>query len=274
VKIEALPVTSTLGAEIRGLDLSKPLPEDTASAVLNALFEHRVIFFRGQDITPAQHVAFSAQLGPVFSDFPPYLTTLDGQPEVTVLDGGSADSASFWHSDVSGSTEPPMASILVMREAPRYGGDTLWADMTAAYAALSDRMKSYLEGLRAVHGGPTDRTLRKLSPPTSEEPLDSGDSSRVSHPVVRTHPATGRKILFVNPGFTHYILGLPTAEADAVLEYLFHHQQQADFQCRWRWQQGDIAIWDNRAVHHYAIGDYAGMQRTIHRTTLEGDAPY
>lgn len=178
MKIEALPVTSTLGAEIRGLDLSKPLPEDTASAVLNALFEHRVIFFRGQDITPAQHVAFSAQLGPVFSDFPPYLTTLDGQPEVTVLDGGSADSASFWHSDVSGSTEPPMASILVMRE------------------------------------------------------------------------------------------------ADAVLEYLFHHQQQADFQCRWRWQQGDIAIWDNRAVHHYAIGDYAGMQRTIHRTTLEGDAPY
>jgi taurine dioxygenase len=274
VKIEAHPITSTLGAEIRGLDLSKPLPEDTAAAVLDALFEHRVIFFRGQDITPTQHVAFSAQLGTVFDDYPPYLTTLDGHPEVTVLDGGSGDSASFWHSDVSGSAKPPMASILVMREAPTYGGDTLWGDMTAAYEALSDRMKSYLDGLRAVHGAPTERTMRKLSPPASEEPLDSGDSARVSHPVVRTHPATGRKILFVNPGFTHYILGLPAAEADAILEYLFRHQQQADFQCRWRWQKGDIAIWDNRAVQHYAIGDYGDKPRRLHRTTLEGDAPY
>lgn len=273
MELAALPITGTFGAEIRGADLSKPLPKDVAAAILDALHEHHVIFFRDQEITPDQHVAFSAQLGPVRTDYPPYLACLEGHPEVTVLKGGKADSASFWHSDVSGSAEPPMASILAMKEAPVYGGDTMFADTEAAYEALSDRMKIYLEGLRAVHGGPTLQTIRKLVP-VGEDPPDSGDPSRFSHPVARTHPVTGRKILFVNPGFTHFIEGVPAKEADALLQFLFDHQQQPEFQCRWRWQKGDIGIWDNRSVLHHAIYDYGDQPRLIHRTTVEGDAPF
>ena len=272
MKLEAFPITGTFGAELRGPDLSKTLDGDLAAAILDALHEYRVIFFRNQDITPAQHVAFSAQLGTVVTDYPAYLSRLEGQPEVTVLDGGASDSASFWHSDVSGSEKPPMASILVMKEAPAYGGDTFFADACAAYDALSDRMKVYLEGLRAVHCiSGADRTLRRLTPIGMDPP--EPEPGRASHPVVRTHSVTRRKILFVNQGNTSHIEGVPAPEGDAVLNHLFEHQHQPEFQLRWRWQMGDIAIWDNRSTQHYAIGDYGDQPRTIHRTTIEGDVP-
>lgn len=270
--IGAFRITGTLGAEIRGVDLSKPLSKELAADILAALCEYGVIFFRDQEITPEQHIAFSAQLGPVRRVYPPYLATLEGHPEVTVLKGGKQDSASFWHSDLSSSAEPPMASVLAMKEAPVYGGDTMFADMTAAYEALSDRMKDYLKGLRAVHGGPTTKTIRILVP-IDEEPPDSGDSQRSSHPVVCTHPVTGRKILFVNPGFTYHIQGLPAYEADAILDFLFSHQQQVEFQCRWRWKKGDVGIWDNRSVLHHAIYDYGEQERLIYRTNVEGVSP-
>ena len=154
----------------------------------------------------------------------------------------------------------------------------MWADMTAAYDALSDRMKVYLQGLDAVHdlAGTVRNVVRERSQQTKSPTGALPNLSvlpRAIHPIVRTHPVTGRKILYVNPTFTAHIEGLPPAEADALLAFLFQHQNQPEFQCRWRWQEGDVAIWDNRATHHYAIADYGDEPRTIHRVTLEGEAP-
>ena len=275
---DVVPVAGACGAELRGFDLSKKLDGGSVDAVLENLYEHKVIFFRGQDLTPDQHVAFSAQLGPVFTDHPAYLPTLDGHPEVVVLSNQYGGRADIWHSDVSISPKPPMGSVLYMTECPEFGGDTMWADMTAAYDALSDRMKAYLEGLSAVHdlAGTVRNVTRERSQntesPTGEMPNTTA-LPNARHPVIRTHPATGKKILYVNPTFTSHIEGVPPAEADAVLAYLHTHQSQPEFQCRWHWKVGDLAIWDNRATHHYAIADYGDKPRTIHRVTLEGEAP-
>ncbi len=279
-EFETQPIAGSLGAEIRGLDLSGPLDRETGTAVLDALHEHKVIFFRGQDLSPRQHVDFSAALGPVFTDHPAYLVTLDDHPEVVVLEGQGNGRTNIWHSDVSISPRPPMGSVLYMKQCPAWGGDTMWADMAAAYDALSDRMKSYLEGLIAVHdlAGTVQYIMRERSQATG---IPGGRNSSTAleglpsaaHPVVRTHPVTGRKILYVNPTFTSHIEGLPRAEADEVLEFLYRHQNQPEFQCRWRWQEGDVAVWDNRSTQHYAVFDYGEQQRTIHRVTIEGEAP-
>ena len=275
MRFEALPLTGTLGAEIRGPDLAEGLSDDSAAAILDALYAHRVIFLRNQPITDAQHLAFSRQLGPVFTDYAPYLKTVEGYPEVTVLSGLKEDGAAFWHSDAAGSKEPPMASILSMKEAPAYGGDTLFVDAAAAYDALSDRMKAYLDGLRGANDpNVASRTIRKFSATGDLPESDGSAGASVSHPVVRTHPVTGRKILFVNRGYTTHIQGVPSAEGDAVLDFLFEHLLQPEFQLRWRWQKDDVAIWDNRAVQHYAVGDYGDKARVIHRTTVEGEAPF
>lgn len=277
-RIEALPVAGAIGAELRSLDLSQKLDDTSVDRVLEALYEHKVIFFRGQTFTPQQQIDFSAQLAPVFTDHPAYLPTLEGHPEIVVLEGQGGGRANVWHSDVSISPKPPMGSVLYMKRCPGWGGDTMWADMTVAYDALSDRMKTYLEGLHAVHDlAGTVRTLvrersQQTKAPTGEMPK-TASLPRATHPVVRTHPVTGRKILYVNPTFTSHIEGLPPAEGDALLAFLFQHQNQAEFQCRWRWQTGDVAIWDNRATQHYAIADYGDAPRTIHRVTLEGEAP-
>ena len=277
-RIEALPIAGALGAELRGIDLSQKLDDSSVDAVLDALFEHQVIFFRGQTLTPQQQIDFSAQLAPVFTDHPPYLPLLEGHPEVVVLDGQGGGRANVWHSDVSISPKPPMGSVLYMKQCPGWGGDTMWADMTAAYDALSDRLKVYLEGLRAVHdlAGTVRNLERERSQQTKAQTGKTptpGSLPRATHPVVRVHPVTGRKILYVNPTFTSHIEGLPPAEGDALLAFLLQHQNQPEFQCRWRWQSGDVAIWDNRATHHYAIADYGDEPRTIHRVTLEGEAP-
>lgn len=276
--IDVRPIAGTLGAEVLGLDLSEKLDAASVDAVLAALYEHKVIFFRGQSLTPAQQVEFSARLAPVYTDHPAYLPTLEGHPEIVVLKGQEGGRADLWHSDISISPTPPMGSVLYMVESPDAGGDTMWADMTAAYDALSDRMKSYLDGVHAVHdlAGTVRNAVRERAreggaPGGTMPSLEA--LPRAVHPVVRTHPVTGRRILYVNPTFTAHLEGLPPVEADAVLSFLYQHQAQPEFQCRWRWQTGDLAVWDNRATHHYAIADYGDAPRTIHRVTLEGEAP-
>jgi len=277
--LDLLPVSGTLGAEVRGLDLGDALPTQDAHAIREALYEHKVLFFRDQKLTPEQQIAFSASLGTIFTDHPGYLPTHPDHREVVVLDGQKGGRANIWHTDVSISAEPPMGSVLYMVECPPSGGDTMWSDMCAAYDQLSDRMKTYLEGLTAQHDlmGTVRHLMRERSEqtkaPAGQAP-DSASIPRATHPVVRTHPATGRKILYVNPTFTAHIQGLPPKEADAVLAFLFEHQDQPELQCRWRWRQGDVAVWDNRATHHYAVADYGDAPRTIHRVTLEGEAPY
>jgi taurine dioxygenase len=276
--LDIRPIAGAIGAEVRGLDLSQKVDAAGSASILNALYDHKVIFFRDQDLTPEQQIDFSASLAPVFTDHPGYLPTLEGHREIVVLDGQKGGRANLWHSDVSISPKPPMGSVLYMKECPSWGGDTMWADMTAAYDGLSDRMKTYLEGLTAVHD--LAATVRNVVRDRSEgtksptgAPPDTSALPRAIHPVVRTHPATGRKILYVNPTFTAHIEGVPPKEADAVLAFLFEHQDQPEFQCRWGWQTGDVAIWDNRATHHYAIADYGDEPRCIHRVTLEGEAP-
>lgn len=278
MSFEVLPIAGALGAEVRGADLSAPLADAGAAELLDVLYQHKVIFFRGQHLTPRQHVDLSAQLGPVFTDHPPYLNTVPGYEAIIELEGQDGGRADVWHSDISISPKPPMGSVLYMKRCPAYGGDTMWADMTKAYDALSDRMKHYLEGLTATHD--VMQSVRAFL----RDRDDMGGRDRASaidptampsavHPVVRTHPVTGRRILYVNPTFTAHLDGVPPEEGEAVLDFLFAHQQRPEFQCRWRWQQGDLAIWDNRATHHYAIADYGDQARTIHRVTLEGEAP-
>ena len=276
--MEVQPIAGALGAEVRGLDLTHPLGDAGAASVLDALYAHKVIFFRDQQLTPGQQVEFSAQLGPVYTDHPAYLPTLEGHPEVVVLEGQKGGRADLWHTDISISPKPPMGSVLYMKACPPFGGDTMWADMTAAYDALSDRMKAYLDGLTAVHdlAGTVRNAVRERASRADASPGAMPDLSSLpsaTHPVVRTHPVTGRKILYVNRTFTAHLEGLPAAEGDAVLAWLYEHQAKPEFQCRWRWRQGDLAIWDNRATHHYAIADYGDEPRTIHRVTLEGEAP-
>jgi taurine dioxygenase len=275
---EITPVAGALGAELHGLDLSQKLDDASVQTTLDALYEHKVIFLRGQKISPQQQIDFSAQLAPVFTDHPAYLPVLEEHPEVVVLNGQAGGRANLWHTDVSISPKPPMGSVLYMKECPAWGGDTMWADMTKAYDTLSDRMKAYLEGLHAVHdlAGTVRNITRERSQQTKSPVGKMPNASALpsaTHPIVRTHPVTGSKILYVNPTFTAHIEGLPPAEGDALLAFLFRHQSQPEFQCRWRWQAGDVAIWDNRATHHYAIADYGDAPRTIHRVTLEGESP-
>lgn len=276
--LDIRPISGALGAEIAGLDLAADLDASTVAAIESALFDHKVIFFREQSLTSEQQIAFSAELGPIFTDHPGYLPLHPEHREVVVLNGQQGGRANVWHSDVTISPKPPMGSVLYMKTCPAYGGDTMWADMAAAYDGLSDRMKRYLEGVTAYHDlSGTVRTLvRERSQGTrgaTDKAPDTTTLPSASHPVVRTHPVTGRKILYVNPTFTSHLEGLPPREADAVLTFLFEHQDQPEFQCRWRWRERDVAIWDNRATHHYAIADYGDAERVIHRVTIEGEAP-
>ena len=278
VKLHTTPVAGTLGAEIQGLDLSQDLEKATSDAIEAALYQYKVIFLRGQQLSPEQQIAFSARIGSIFTDHPSYLPTLDEHPEIVELDGQDGGRANIWHSDVSISSRPPMGSVLYMKTCPEYGGDTIFADMTAAYDSLSDRMKAYLDGPTAYHdlAGTVQHMVRERSEATKSPAGKTPDLSNLpsaSHPIVRRHPITGRKILYVNPTFTSHIEGLPSAEGDAVLAYLYLHQNQPEFQCRWRWQEVDVAIWDNRATQHYAIADYGDARRVIHRVTLEGEMP-
>ena len=279
MNLEIRPLTGTLGAEIAGLDAADTLQEEDIRAIETALYTHKVIFLRDQELTPEEHIEFSGRFGSIFTDHPPYLPTHDVHKEIVVLNGQSGGRADLWHSDISISPVPPMGSVLYMQQSPEFGGDTMWADMTAAYDALSDRMKTYLEGLTAVHDlvaqlrAVTRQRSIEIEAPSGKMPSPAQLPTAV-HPVIRTHPATGKKILYVNPTFTSHIQGVPPAEADAILAFLYQHQNQPEFQCRWRWRQGDLAFWDNRATHHYAIADYGDLPRTIHRVTIEGEAPH
>jgi alpha-ketoglutarate-dependent taurine dioxygenase len=264
------PLTPTLGAEILDIDLEH-LDQAGFELIRDALTEHLVVFFRDQDISIEAHKALGARFGTL--DVHPNDPGLEGHPEVMVIhaDANSKRVAGeMWHSDVSCASEPPMGSILRMRVVPPSGGDTLFASMYAAWDALSGRMKAFLEGLTAVHdGGPYYRDVNTILG------RDDGGKTypRSEHPVVRTHPVSGRKCLFVNSMFTTRILGLPKSESDAVLAFLFDHVKTPAFQCRFHWQPHSIAFWDNRCTQHYAVWDYFPQTRSGYRVTVRGERP-
>lgn len=268
--IRVRPLTPTIGAEIEGVDL-EDVSDANFEALAEALARHLVIFFRDQDISVEAHKAFGRRFGEL--DVHPNDPGLEGHPEVMIIHADEHSkrvAGEMWHSDVSCRAEPPMGSILRMFAVPEAGGDTLFANMYAAYDTLSDRMKQYVEDLSALHdGGPYYRDVNRALGREAE-----GKSYPVAeHPVVRTHPVTGRRCLFVNSMFTTRLLGVPRAESDAILGYLFEHVKNPLFQCRFRWEAHSVAFWDNRCTQHFAVWDYFPNLRSGYRVTVGGQTP-
>jgi alpha-ketoglutarate-dependent taurine dioxygenase len=281
--IDVSPIAGALGAEIGGIDLSRPLDDATFGEVLDAFHAHLVIFFRGQRLTPDQHLAFARRFGPL--DVHPYAKGLDAHPEVMPVVKEAEDRAGnfggTWHSDVTFYEKPALGSALYALETPACGGDTMFANMYAAYEALSDGMKQMLLGLTALHSasrayGLESRTTMRQGQGSRSMKIRVGAEAEklVEHPVIRTHPATGRKALFVNHVFTQRFQGWTEAESRPLLDYLYAHAVRPEFTCRFRWHNGSLALWDNRCTQHYALNDYHGQRREMHRVTICGDRPY
>jgi taurine dioxygenase len=260
-------LTPIIGAEIGGIDLARPSNRQM-DEIHRALAENLVIFFRDQHLTEEQHLDFGRRFGALHIH--PAAPHAPGRPELMVIHADKDSpraNGEGWHSDVSCDPEPPMGSILYIRRCPPRGGDTLFANMYAAHEALSERMKSYLDGLTAIHDG--EDVYRGLYAGVADKP----SYPRAAHPVIRIHPVTGRKALYVNRGFTRRILGLPPDESSAILEYLYQHAANPLFQCRFRWRENSIAFWDNRCTQHRAMWDYWPHTRSGHRVTIKGERP-
>ncbi len=263
-------LTPAIGAEVSGVDLSEPIDGAQLAEIKRALTENLVIFFRDQAHSPARHLAFGRLFGDLHLH--PAAPHEPGLPELmTIYTDKSSVRANGegWHSDVSCDLEPPMGSILHIRQCPPQGGDTLFASMYAAYEALSERMRAYLDGLTAIHDG--EHVYRGLYANIGEP--DRASYPSAEHPVVRTHPVSGRKALYVNRGFTTRLLGIPVDESDGVLRYLFEHMENPLFQCRFRWRPGSVAFWDNRCTQHRAMWDYWPNVRAGYRVTIKGERP-
>ena len=265
--------SGALGAEISGVDLSGALADETIAALRQALVEHQVIFFRDQDLTPGQQVAFGARFGPL--NIHPYVTGMAGQPEVMEIIKEPSDKINFgggWHSDMSFLETPAIGSILYAVELPEFGGDTLFASQAAAYDALSPGLKATLETLNAVHSASREYSAQGTSAQkrgSMQVAEADGYVGEFVHPMVLVHPETGRKALYVNPAFTLRIDGWKTSESKALLDYLFQHCRYEAFTTRFAWTKGSVAFWDNRSVWHFALNDYAGQRRHMRRVTVD-----
>lgn len=270
--IEVRPVTPTIGAEIFGVELGSAISNQQFDDIHTALLEHVVIFFRDQKMTPEQHKDFGRRFGKLHMH-PASPNLVDGHPEILLIKADQNSkrvAGEVWHSDVSCDAEPPMGSILYMLEPPSNGGgDTMFANMYTAYDTLSESMKRFLEGLTAVHDG--EHVYRGRYQYTKDP---NKVFPRSAHPVVRTHPETGRKALFVNRGFTTRIEQLRDNESTALLAMLYDHAETPEYQCRFKWAPGSVAFWDNRAAIHHAMWDYQPLSRLAHRVTISGDKPF
>lgn len=273
--LEIKPMAGALGAEIHGLDLSGELAGEQVARLRALLNEYEVIFFRDQDIGPAAQKALALCFGPLQTH--PAYETVEGFPELTILESTPEKPTKIeaWHSDMTFRKHPPMGTVLRSLIVPPKGGDTLWASMTAAYEGLSAQMQAFLQGLTAVHDF-AHGFKESLAEPGGRERLAPAIAANppVRHPVIRTHPETGRKVIFVNSLFTTHIEGLPRAESDALLRFLFRHVTTPEYTCRFQWRPHSIAIWDNRSTQHKPINDYFPAHRKLLRITIDGDRPY
>jgi taurine dioxygenase len=266
-------VAGALGAELGGVDLSGPLDSDTIAAIRAALNAHQVIFFRNQSLTPDQQLAFGRRFGPL--NIHPYVAGMADHPEVMEIIKEPSDKLNFgggWHSDMSFLETPSIGSILYAVETPEFGGDTLFASQAAAYDALSEGLKATLEGLRAVHSAGREYSAKGASAQkraSMQVAEAEGLAGEFIHPVVKVHPETGRKALYVNPAFTMRFDGWTRRESRALLDYLLEHSRQEAFTCRFSWRDGSMAFWDNRQVWHYALNDYPGQRRHMRRVTVD-----
>ena len=263
-----------IGAEIRGLDLRQALSPEQFDALHAAFVDHEVLVFRDQDITLDEQMAFGRRFGEL--SIHPFGPNLDDKREVIVLDNSADNPPSLtdqWHSDETFRLAPPAVTILRSKVVPEYGGDTLFSSMTAAYRGLSERMKQYIHGLEAVHDFKPWRPMFTSSEAHQARLREiEREFPNPSHPVVRVHPVTGRRIINVNPQFTVKINGLKEDESEMVMEYLYSRAQIPEYQLRVKWAPHTVVMWDNRSVHHYAPHDYFPQRRTMNRVTVAGDA--
>jgi taurine dioxygenase len=287
VTLDIEPLSGTIGAVIHHLDLHEDLSPDTVAAVRQALLDYKVVFFPGQHLSAAEHKQFATYFGEI-TNAHPVVPGVGDHKEVFEIDyskiremlaAGKDDSeygdGDKWHTDVTFVKTPPLGSILNAIVIPEAGGDTLWADTQAAYEGLSQPFKDLVDGLTAVHDG--SRRFGKILDYVGEGEWDGEKFTELvpaEHPVVRTHPETGRRNLFVNPGFTVKIKGLSSKESDTLLRFLYHHMATPEYVVRYRWNEGDLGFWDNRTTMHYAIGDYGANHRVIQRVTIRGDQPF
>jgi taurine dioxygenase len=274
--ISFTPVSSSIGAVAEGIRLSDPLDEPTRDAIIAALAKHHVVFFRDQTLTPVQHRDFAARFGKLHIH--PIYPKHTEAPEIIVLDTDLVDlqDNAIWHTDVTFTQTPPMGGVLVARQLPPQGGDTLWSSNIAAYEALSPAMQAFLKPLTATHNiAQSFPSERFAMTPEAQARLDTAKRNNppVTHPVVRTHPVSGRRGLFVNDGFTTHINELTAAESRALLPMLYAHSSRPEFVVRWKWRAGDVAFWDNRLTQHYATDDYRPARRVMNRATIIGDRP-
>ncbi len=276
------PVAGCIGAEVSGVDLGR-LDDAAAARLRSAWLDHLVLFFRDQELTPEEFLGFARRIGePARYPFVPGMDEYPEIIEVKKLPHETTNFGGIWHSDTVYLERPPMASMLLAREVPPYGGDTEFANMYAAYEALSPGLRSLLDGLRAVNSS----ALAEVSKTREDRIAEAAETSGVKvaepeeaqefeavHPVVRTHPETGRRALYVNVAHTARFDGWTEDESRPILEFLFRHQTRAEFTCRFRWATGSVALWDNRCAMHNPINDYHGHLRRMHRITLQGDVP-
>ncbi|WP_188693857.1 taurine dioxygenase [Silvimonas amylolytica] len=270
-------LSPALGAVVEGVSLAEPLDQPVFEAIQAALLQHQVLFFRDQPLTPVQQRNFARHFGDLHIH--PIYPNVPETPEILVLDthDGNLPDNDNWHTDVTFIQTPPLGAILAAKQLPATGGDTLWASGTAAFTALSPVLQQLLTGLTATHD--FAKSFPQSRHDATPEALARWQSSRdkhppLSHPVIRTHPQTGQPALFVNEGFTTRINELNPRESDALLAFLFAHVARPEFTIRWRWQEGDVAFWDNRITQHYAVADYLPARRIMHRATILGDQPF
>ena len=275
--IEVVRCQPTIGAKIRGVDLSKPVPDPVIEQIYTELLIHKVIFFRDQDITVEQQIAFGRQFGKL--EINPFRPQGEGNPELQIVKNDKDNpvfSTDVWHADLTFRYKPTKFTILRCIEIPDFGGDTLWADMNAAYQGLSEQLRDYITGLSAVHDFKNFRVLYKGRPEKREELHRMEEMfPNPSHPVVITHPETLQRVLFVNRQFTVRIEGMSDDESRKLLDILYDQARVPEYQFRLQWQPGTIAIWDNRSCQHYAVNDYYPHRRHLQRVAVEGDSePY
>ena len=271
--IEVRPIAGALGAEVDGVDLARPLDDGTIDEIRQAFLDNLVIFFRNQTLTPHEQLAFAQRFGEPMEY--PQLKGLPDCPLITSvikLEHEQINFGGVWHSDTSYLECPPLASMLYAVDIPPYGGDTLFANQYMAHETLSEGLKKTLGGLVGINSSTKAHASR-----TREDRLrNTGTEAKVlvgEHPVVRTHPETGRKALYVNAGHTTCFRGWTEEESRRLLDFLFAHQVRPEFTCRFRWQPGSMAFWDNRCAQHNPVNDYQGIRRVMHRVTLAGDVP-
>jgi len=270
-RINVEPIAGALGAEVKGVHLATPVDDATRAEIHDAWMRHQVLFFRDQAIGPEQHKAFARGFGELHVH--PVLPSRrdEGHPEIVVLESDASRPfvAETWHSDVTFERKPPLGSVLRGTVIPEWGGDTMWASMYAAYEALSTAMQRLLSELRAVHDGGAFQALA-----TEAQRRELAQDERTTHPVIRTHPVTGRKAIFVNSTFTKKIAGMRSKESAALLSFLYEHVGSPEFTCRFRWRPNSIAMWDNRCTQHRVITDNLHAHRRMERVTICGDEPF